>query len=281
MQSLEGRVALVTGANSGIGRATAEALAAAGATTIVSGRDSAKVADAVARIRDRAPAAEVEPLLVDLASLASIRKASEEVLTRWPRLDVLVNNAGLYLSDRRTTTDGFEMTFGVNHLGHFYLTSLLLDRLRASAPARVVTVSSMGHRFTRGLDFDDLQNERHYTVNEAYCRSKLANVLFTRELARREPQLVATCLHPGVVRTGFGKNDGLLYRASLTLIAPFLRSPERGARSLVWLALSDEAARLTGEYVVDEKVRAPSAAARDEHLAAELWRRSEELTATR
>jgi NAD(P)-dependent dehydrogenase (short-subunit alcohol dehydrogenase family) len=177
-------------------------------------------------------------------------------------------------TSRRVTADGFERTFALNHLAPFLLTNLLLDRLQGG---RVVATASDAHQ-AGALDFADLQSERSFRPMRTYGTTKLCNILFTRELARREAgRLTANCFHPGVVRTGFGKNDGLVYKLGVTVIAPFLRSPDRGARSLVWLALSPDAARLTGRYVVDEKVATPSPAAQDDHLAAELWRRSEEL----
>jgi NAD(P)-dependent dehydrogenase (short-subunit alcohol dehydrogenase family) len=178
-------------------------------------------------------------------------------------------------TSRRVTPEGYEQTFALNHLAPFLLTNLLIERLRESR-ARVITTASDAHK-GGALDLDDLQCERSFKPMRTYGTSKLCNVLFTRELARREPSVTATCFHPGVVRTGWGKNDGLLYRIGLTAISPFSRSPERGARSLVWLALSDEAAELDGVYVQDEKVLAPSAAAQDDMLAAALWEASEEL----
>jgi NAD(P)-dependent dehydrogenase (short-subunit alcohol dehydrogenase family) len=211
-----------------------------------------------------------------------VRRLAAEVLERHPRVDVLVNNAGAMFTSRHVTPDGFERTFALNHLAPFLLTELLLGRLRESAPARVVTTASDAH--TGGaLDFDDLQSARgRFRPMRVYSTTKLCNVLFTRELARRleGSGVTATCFHPGVVRTGFGKNDALRWRLALTAAGAFMRSPERGARTLVWLALSDEAAGLNGVYVQDEKVLTPSAAARDDGLAAELWRRSEELVGT-
>jgi NAD(P)-dependent dehydrogenase (short-subunit alcohol dehydrogenase family) len=204
-----------------------------------------------------------------------VRRLAGELLERYERIDVLANNAGAMFTSRHVTPDGYEQTFALNHLAPFLLTSLLIDRLRESR-ARVITTASDAHK-GGALDLGDLQSERSFRAMRTYSTSKLCNVLFTRELARREPDVTATCFHPGVVRTGWGKNDGLLYRIGLTAIGPFSRSPERGARTLVWLALSDEAARLDGVYVYDEKVLAPSAAARDDMVAAALWEASEEL----
>jgi NAD(P)-dependent dehydrogenase (short-subunit alcohol dehydrogenase family) len=264
---------LLTGATRGIGAAAAVQLARAGADLALVGRDPERVrATAEAA---RAAGGEVTEHVADLERMDEVRRLAAEVRERHARIDVLANNAGAMFTERRTTADGFERTFALNHLAPFLLTRLLLDRLGGG---RVVTTASDAH--TAGaLDFDDLQAERSFKPMGTYGTTKLCNILFTRELARREPGLVANCFHPGVVRTGFGKNDGLLYKAALTLAGPFLRKPDRGARSLVWLATSEAGGRLNGEYVVDEQPQVPSPAAQDEHLAAELWRRSEALVA--
>ena len=275
-----GKVIVITGATSGIGFETAVALAGAGATVVVSSRNQAKVDDAVARVKQRSRRDDVHGLVLDLASFASIRSAAAELLAQRPRIDVLINNAGVYLSERRLTADGFEMTFGTNHLGHFLLTNLLLDRLRASAPARVVNVSSIGHRFTRQMNFDDLQSERHYTVQEAYTQSKLANVLFTKELARRlrGTDVTANCFHPGNVATGFNRNNGPLMTVAMTVIRPFSRRPKKGAETVVWLVDSTEAGGVSGAYFVDCREATPSAPAMNADAAKRLWQVSEEQT---
>ncbi len=182
---MTGKVVLITGANAGIGKETAVGLARMGATVVMTSRDAGRGAEALADVRSRSGSTEVELFPLDLAELASVRACATEVLERHQRLDVLVDNAGLVMAERTVTHEGFETTFGVNHLGHFYLTNLLLDRLRASAPARVVVVASQAHKMVRGgLDFDDLQSLRHYRGFDAYSKSKLANLYFTRELAR-------------------------------------------------------------------------------------------------
>jgi len=186
---------------------------------------------------------------------------------------VLANNAGAVFASRKVTAEGLERTFALNHLAPFLLTNLLRDRL---AGTRVVTTSSDAHK-SGLLDLSDLQSEKSYSPMRVYGTTKLCNILFTRELARRAGELHASCFHPGVVRTGFGKNENGLLRVATTLAAPFLRSPQRGARSLVWLATSAEAAALSGVYVFDEKVVEPSAQARDLTLAEQLWERSAEL----
>src|SRR5262249_34648448 len=209
----------------------------------------------------------------DLMLMAEVRTLAAEVNNRYRRIDVLANNAGAIFGSRDETSEGLERTFALNHLAPFLLTNLLRERLDGG---RVLTTASEGDEGGR-LDLDDLQSRRSYSAMRVYGTSKLCNILFTRELARRAPRLRANCFHPGVVRTGFGKNENDIWKLLITLGAPFFRSPERGARSLVWLALAPEAAELTGAYVQDEKVRDPSARARDEILAEELWERSEEL----
>jgi NAD(P)-dependent dehydrogenase (short-subunit alcohol dehydrogenase family) len=262
---------ILTGATRGIGRAAAVELARRGAEVAVVGRDPERVHETA---REAGGAHEH---VADLARMDEVRRLAAELLERYPRIDVLANNAGAMFTSRHVTPDGFEQTFALNHLSPFLLTDLLLERLTESG-ARVVTTSSDAHR--GGLiDLDDLQGERgRYRAGRAYATSKLCNILFTRELARRT-SLTANCFHPGVVRTGFGKNDGRLVKLSLTVIGPFLRSPDRGARSLTWLALSEDGGRINGQYVVDEKVKAPSAAAQDDNVAEGLWQRTEALLA--
>ncbi len=273
---LSGQVIVITGGNSGIGKEAAVELAGMGATVVITARDQAKGAAALDEIRSRSGRDDVEVLALDLADFASIRSFAAEVLGRHDRLDVLVNNAGGILSDRLVTAQGFEMTFGVNHLGHFLLTDLLRDRLVASSPARVVTVSSIGHRFAvGGLSFTDLQSEHRYWSMDAYAKSKLANILFTRELARRldGTGVTANCLHPGVVRTGFGGADDTRGVERLTMVAtaPFYISAARGARTTVYLASSPEVAGRTGGYYVRGREHRPSKAARDPEAARRLW----------
>jgi NAD(P)-dependent dehydrogenase (short-subunit alcohol dehydrogenase family) len=205
--------------------------------------------------------------------MAGVRALATELRDRYERIDVLANNAGALFASRKVTSEGLEQTFALNHLAPFLLTNLLLDRLGGG---RVVTTASDAHKGGR-LNLADLQSETSYSAMRVYGTSKLCNILFTRELAKRSPQIHANCFHPGTVRTGFGKNDNGIWRVLTTLGAPFFRSPERGARSLVWLATSEDGGRLTGEYLEDEKVTQPSAAAQDEELARGLWERSAEL----
>jgi NAD(P)-dependent dehydrogenase (short-subunit alcohol dehydrogenase family) len=266
-------VVVLTGATRGIGRAAAIELAKRGAEVVVVGREQERV-EAVAREARASGGGEpVNTRVADLTLMASVRALAAELRERHERIDVLANNAGALFASRKVTPEGFEQTFALNHLAPFLLTNLLLDRL---AGGRVVTTASDAHAGAR-LELDDLQSERSYAAMRVYGSSKLCNILFTRELARREPELRANCFHPGVVRTGFGKNDNGIWKVLTTLGAPFFRSPERGARSLVWLATSEEGGRLTGEYVQDEKVAQPSAAARDDELARALWEQSSTL----
>jgi NAD(P)-dependent dehydrogenase (short-subunit alcohol dehydrogenase family) len=280
--TMQGRTVVITGGNSGVGKATAVALATAGAATVITSRHEERGRDAVADIRRLSGSDEVDLVVFDLADLASVRRGAEQVLDRCPRIDVLVNNAGLVQSERTETVDGFEATFGINHLGPFLLTRLLTDRLVESAPARVVTVASTAHQAARrGLDFDDLQTTRHYRGMQAYSRSKLANVLFTAELARRlaGTGVTANCLHPGTVATGFARDhdaEGFL-AFGVKVIRPFILTPEQGARTSVYLATAPEVADVTGKYFVRCRVRTPSPAAQDEAAAVLLWSVSEDL----
>ncbi len=264
---------LLTGATRGIGRAAAIELARRGAELGLVGREEERVRSVAEEARAAAGGADVHEYVAELSSMDEVRRLASQVSERHERVDVLANNAGAMFSSRHVTADGYEQTFALNHLAPFLLTHLLRERL---AGGRVVTTASDAHKSGR-LDLDDLQSEHSFSAMRTYGTSKLCNVLFTRELARRAPELRATCFHPGVVRTGFGKNDGGIWRVLVTLGSPFFRSPERGARSLVWLALSDEAADLTGVYVEDEKVVEPSEQARDDALAAALWERSAAL----
>jgi NAD(P)-dependent dehydrogenase (short-subunit alcohol dehydrogenase family) len=268
---------ILTGATRGIGRAAAIELAGRGAELGVVGRDAGRVRTTAeeARAAGGAPAHEH---VADLARMDEVRRLAAELLEDYPRIDVLANNAGAMFTSRHVTPDGFERTFALNHLAPFLLTNLLLERLTASR-ARVVTTASDAHKGGQ-LDLDDLQSERRrFRPGRVYGTTKLCNILFTRELQRRNPAIAANCFHPGVIRTGFGKNDGMLVRISLTLAGPFLRSPESGASSLVWLALDPAAGELRGQYVERQRPVQPSAQAQDDRLAGDLWERSEELSA--
>jgi NAD(P)-dependent dehydrogenase (short-subunit alcohol dehydrogenase family) len=279
--SMEGRTVVVTGANSGLGKATAEALARAGATTVMTARSRERGAQALADLRATTGSDRIELVVFDLADLSSVAEGAAAILERCRRIDVLVNNAGLVLSKRSVTKDGYESTFAINHLGPFYLTQLLTDRLVASAPARVVNVASVAHRGARGLDFDDLQTTRGYAAMKAYSRSKLANILFTNELAERLGPLGVTANsdHPGTVASGFAQdNDAKGFLSfGLKLIKPFILTPEKGARTSVYLASSPEVAGVTGRYFVKCRPRQTSEAAQDPSAALLLWSVSEQL----
>jgi NAD(P)-dependent dehydrogenase (short-subunit alcohol dehydrogenase family) len=275
---MHGQVCVVTGATSGIGKAAAAALARQGAEIIVVGRDPGRAEATAAAIQaDGAPPPKVE--IADLARLDQVRALAGRLNQTLDRIDVLINNAGLVLNERQVTPDGYEHVFAVNHLAPFLLTNLLRPKLTASAPGRVITVSSDAHTAAR-LDLDDPNLEHGWSSWRSYSNSKLANILFTRELARRldGTGVTANCLHPGVVRTGFGRDARPLMRVGITIAKPFMLSPERGADTIVYLASSPDVAAKTGGYYVKRQLREPSAAARDDGLARRLWEISERLT---
>lgn len=275
---MEGKVALVTGGTSGIGKATATALAAMGADVIVVGRNPERGEEAVREIRARS-GGRVDLALYDLGVQSRVRALAEEFRRRYDRLDVLVNNAGLVQSRRTETPDGLETTFAINHLAPFLLTNLLLDVLKDSAPSRIVTVSSEAERWGN-MDFDDLQSRKKYRGFPVYGMTKLANIMFTYELAERleGTGVTATCMHPGGVATRFGRNNGgpmaLFFRAA----KPFMRTPEQGADTLIWLASSREVEGVTGRYFADRKPIEPKKIANDPEARLRLWEESERLT---
>jgi retinol dehydrogenase-12 len=274
---MKDKVCVVTGATSGIGKATATALARLGATVVLVGRDRGRTEAAAAEIGSVSgspPRAEI----ADLASLEQVRGLAER-LAGLERIDVLINNAGLVLGERRVTPDGLEHVLALNHLAPFLLTSLLRPKLTASAPARVITVTSDAHSAAR-LDLSDLNLERDWDSWRSYANSKLANIMFTRELARRldGTGVTANCAHPGVVRTGFGRQARPLLKLGITIARPFLLSPERGADTIVYLASSPDVAGQSGGYYVKRQRREPSAAARDDAAARKLWEISQQMT---
>jgi len=277
---MSGKTCLVTGATSGIGKATALQLAELGATVIIVARDAARGEAACEEIRRRVPLARVETMTADLSSLAQVRLLAEQVLARHERLDVLVNNAGIISMRRELTAEGFEKTFATNHLGPFLLTNLLRGLLERSAPARVVTVASDAHQQVRTIEWDDLPRGAQAGDGNAYPASKLLNVLFTAELARllAGTGVTANCLHPGVVRTSIGREVTGVLRAGVWLMLRFRAGPEEGAETSVYLASSPEVAEVTGRYFVKCKQAEPSALARDTQAAARLWALSEELS---
>lgn len=269
------KVVLLTGGTSGIGRAAAEQLASSGVRLVLISRDRSRGESARRSIVSATGNDHVDLIFADLSSQSEIRAGAAEFLDRYDRLDVLIHNAGLLTRERRESREGLELQFAVNHLAHFLLTDLLIERLRASAPSRIVVVASEAHRAGR-IDFGDLQGERSYHRLRAYRQSKLANLLFVRELARRLKGSGVTVngLHPGVVDTGLLFSGWRIAR----LIKPFLRTPAEGARELVYLALSPEVAGVSGCYFVDRTPTEPSRLATDPEAAKRLWEVSEELT---
>jgi NAD(P)-dependent dehydrogenase (short-subunit alcohol dehydrogenase family) len=276
-----GQTVLVTGGTGGIGKATAAGLAAMGARVGITGRDTARTQAAAADIAASSGNPAVDPFPADMSSQAEVRRLAGEVLAAYPRLDVLVNNVGGFWATRRLTADGLERTFAVNHLAPFLLTALLLDRLTASAPARIVTVSSGAHANGK-LNLGDLQGQHGYSGQQAYSQSKLANILFSYELARRlgGTGVTATALHPGVARTGFAAEDpSPMWKLFLPLIRAFLKTPQKGAATSIYLASSPEVEGVTGTYFAGRKPKASSPASHDTAAAARLWQISIDLVA--
>jgi NAD(P)-dependent dehydrogenase (short-subunit alcohol dehydrogenase family) len=282
---VEGRRVLITGATNGIGLAAAVALAARGARLAIVARSKARARDAVARIKTVAGnRTKVDVLFADLSSQVSVQRLADQALSRYAKLEVLVNNAGAMYGARQVSEDGIELTWAVNHLAPFLLTTLLLERLKKSAPARIITTSSDAHHFRGHIHFDDLNAERFYWGFGRYGETKLANILFTTELARRlqGTGVTANCFHPGVVATGFNHNNGWLQSAIMSVVRLFSRTPEKGAETLVWLANSPGVADQNGIYFVDCQAAVPSFAAQDTDAARRLWNVSEEqVRATR
>jgi len=275
---MAGRTVLVTGGSGGIGRATALGLAAMGAHLAICGRDRESTHGAASEIR-AAGGGPVEVFVADLSSQAQVRRLADEVLQRLPRIEVLVNNVGGYWNTRQVTADGLERTFALNHLAPFLLTNLLLDRLTQSGPARVVTVASNAHAQGR-IDFDDLQGERSYSGARAYSQSKLANVLFTYELARRLQGSAVTvnALHPGLTRTAFGAEDPAgVQRRLVPLLRPFMKAPAQGAATSIHVASAPELEQVTGRYYVNRRPRRSAKASYDKAAAARLWQVSADL----
>ena len=275
---MQGKHVAITGPTAGIGRATALELARRGASLSLLCRDPAKGRALQAEIAGFA--ARPELVIMDMASLAGVRKAAEAILSQHRPLDVLLNNAGVVNSSRQVSADGFEETFAVNHLAPFLLTGLLLPTLQMADRARIVNVASDAHSFVRGLGWDDMQAERSYKTFREYGRSKLANILFTRELARRleGTAITANCLHPGAVATSLGTNNGPVGRIVMALLKPFIRSPERGAETSIYLCASSEVADTSGGYFVKCREQQPRPWALADSEAARRWDYSEKWT---
>ena len=276
-ESQSQRVAVVTGASSGIGLHTALGLACAGMGVVMTGRDSVRTERARQWVTERSGSDRVEIALADFSRLAEVRRLAEDILSGHDRLDVLVNNAGLFSPQYRLSADGFELTFAVNHLAPFLFTNLLLDRLEPSAPARIITVASDAHRRNQ-IDLGNITRPPDWTMMRAYGRSKLCNILFTRELASRlDPdEVVVTCLHPGMVATGIGQRGGLT-ELGWRIAKPFMLSPEKGAETPVFLATVPDPRPFHGGYVVRKALAPPDPAALDSGLARRLWDESARL----
>ena len=275
---MKGKTVVMTGATSGIGEVAALALAGLGARIVFIARDEARARATLRKIEAKAPGSSHRMHLADLSSMGETRKAGAAIAASEPRIDVLINNAGAMFADRRVTPEGLELTFALNHMAYFVLTEALREKLIASAPARIVSTSSTAHEGA-SLDFSDLQSARGYGGFKVYGRSKLANILFTRELARRlaGTGVTANCLHPGFVATRFGHSAGGWTARIIPFLQAFAITPEKGADTIVHLASSPEVADVTGGYFVKRKVVEPSAAARDDSAARRLWEASEAL----
>jgi NAD(P)-dependent dehydrogenase (short-subunit alcohol dehydrogenase family) len=270
--TMHGKICLVTGGTNGIGKATAQALVQMGATVVIVGRNAPKTAQLVEEIRAASGNKNVDSLLADLSSQKEVRRLASEFKSKYSHLHVLLNNAGAVFMQRQLSVDGIEMTFALNHLASFLLTNLLLDTLKASAPARIINVSSGAHTSGK-IEFDNLQGERDYSPR-VYENSKLANILFTMELARRleGTGVTVNALHPGFVATGFGKNNGKLMDALVSLVAPLVaRSPAKGAETSIYLASSPSVAGMTGKYFYNSHVIPAAPRATDMTVARKLW----------
>jgi NAD(P)-dependent dehydrogenase (short-subunit alcohol dehydrogenase family) len=270
---MQGKTVVVTGGTSGIGEVAAVRLAGQGARIVLIARDGARADATLAKLRAANPSALHAVHLADLSVLAEMKRVAGEIANAEPRVDVLINNAGAVFTTRQLSADGLEMTFAVNHMAYFVVTNVLLDRLKATPGARVVSTSSAAHTAGK-MDFDNLQLERGYGTFRAYGASKLENILFTRELARRldGAGVTANCLHPGGVNTRFGSNNsGFLasvFRVGIALVGI---SPEEGAKTIIHLASSPDVATISGEYFYKNKVAEPSAAAQNDMDAKRLW----------
>lgn len=276
---MENKIVMVTGATAGIGQVTALELARMGAQVVVVSRSEPRCQATVDQIRRETGNDRVSYLVADLSSQAQVRSLAQAFHQQFERLDVLVNNAGAFIMRRKLSPDGIEMTWALNHLNYFLLTLLLLDRLDASPAGRVVSVSSNAHVGGR-IHFDDLQGEKSYSGWRAYAQSKLANILFTYELARRlqGTHITANCLHPGFVATNFAKNNGWLVRLAMPLVSLAAISPDEGAQTSIYLASSPEVENVTGKYFVRQKQAKSDPASYDEETARRLWEVSLQMT---
>jgi len=279
-QSMQGKTILVTGATNGIGLVAARELARMGAQTVLVSRSAEKCANAVAQIKEETGNEQVEFIAADLSTSAGVQQTAHEFKKRHTRLDVLLNNAGAVFMSRLVTTDGIEMTIALNHLNYFHLTALLLDVLKNSGPARVVNVSSDAHRGGK-INLEDIQLKKGYSGLTAYSQSKLANVLFTYELARKlqGTNVTSNALHPGFVNTGFAKNNGGIFRLAMSLLSPVQKKVDDGAKTSIYLATSPEVEGVSGKYFTDSKAVDSDPASYDLSTAEKLWQLSLEMIA--
>lgn len=275
---MRGKVVLITGATSGIGRVASEKLAAMGARLVLVARDSARAEETLARLHQVGPGSSHSVYYADLSRLTEIQRVTAEIADAEQRIDVLINNAGALFSTRHVTEDGLELTFALNHMAYFAFTQGLRHRLQASAPARIVNTASDAHK-GQHLEFDDLQSARDYRGFRVYGRSKLCNILYTRELARRlaGTGVTANSLHPGFVATRFGDESGGMLSFGVRLAKNFAITPEKGAETIVYLASSNDVANITGKYFYKCREATPSKEAQDDQAAARLWRKTEKL----
>jgi retinol dehydrogenase 12 len=276
---MNGKVVVITGGTSGIGQVAAEKLAAMGARVVLVARDKSRADATLSRLRQLSPGVNHTVHLADLSRIEAVRRVGSEIASAEPRIDVLINNAGAMFYDRQVTLDGLERTFATNHMAYFVLTLALRPQLIAAAPARVINTASDAHRRAK-LDFEDLQCERNYRAFTAYGRSKLSNILFTRELARKlaGTGVTANCLHPGVVNTRFADGGhGALYQV-FRVVKNFALTPEKGAETIIYLASSLDVAHATGEYFKKCARATPTSEAQDDDSARRLWRETERLT---
>ncbi|MCP5099954.1 MAG: SDR family oxidoreductase [Chloroflexi bacterium] len=281
-QDLIGKVVLVTGANSGIGKVTAREIAKMGATVVMVARSAERGKQALADVKAASGSETVHLMLCDFSSQQSIYQFADAFKADYDRLDVLVNNAGAVFTSRQETVDGYEMTFALNHMGYFLLTHLLLDLLKASAPARIVNVSSAAHQ-SGAVDFEDLQRKNGYSGMQVYGESKMMNILFTNELARRlnGTAVTANSLHPGFVRTNFGKNNNILMRLLMPVAQLFAINEVKGAATQIYLATSPEVDGVTGQYFDKSKPAQTHPFAQDEAAQKRLWEVSETAVSER
>jgi retinol dehydrogenase-12 len=278
-KTMMGKTCLITGGTSGIGEITARELARKGATVVVVGRSRQRCDATIARIREATGSESVAAMVADLSAQAEVRRLAQEFRSQCPKLDVLINNAGAIFTKRHESPDGIELTFALNHLAYFLLTDLLLDTLKASAPARVVNVASFAHTMVKGINFDDIESRKRYRGFPVYGMSKLANILFSRELSHRlaGTGVTSNSLHPGFVRTRFTEGKGLGWAFGL-LEKAIAISPEEGAKTSIYLASSPEVEGVSGKYFVKSKEATPSRAAQDDEAARRLWDLSVEMT---